>query len=333
METTERQASSPKRREARLRCAVIAAAGALAAFVLLSGCAGSPEMIAPEQAPAPNPPLIRELAEETEAAYRVTEGVFASRYGCEVTYEEYHPDREARSAVVVIGHGFMRNLQQIRGWAELWASRGFRVGVIDFCNSSWFDGRHDRNAEDLRALADRMLAGGAGTQTGVIYAGHSAGGLSAWLAARRDGRTVAYLGLDAVDSDNLVAETQAATLESRPARAQPLPALFLFGEPSRCNAGNNMVESVRGVPGVSMFAVELAGHCDFEYPTDERCYSLCRKVEPERVARRLTTTIRGLATGWLLLHAGTPEERRHMRAEMRGVLTALGQGGNISHLD
>lgn len=55
---------------------------------------------------------------------------------------------------VLLGHGFLRDLRSMRGWAEHWASHGVRTAVVGFCNSTPFDGRHDRNALDLRAVDD-----------------------------------------------------------------------------------------------------------------------------------------------------------------------------------
>jgi hypothetical protein len=90
----------------------------------------------------------------------------------------------------------------------------------------------------------------------VLYAGFSAGGLAAYLAAGSDPRASAYLGLDAVDSGGLALARNA---DFR------VPALFLMGEPSSCNAKNN-------------------GH--FLDPYDPRTESVCGKVLPPEAAAR-----------------------------------------------
>jgi pimeloyl-ACP methyl ester carboxylesterase len=205
-----------------------------------------------------------------------------------VTYELYEPGTsEPGAPLIVIAHGFMRDLTAMRGWAEHWSARGHRTVAVSFCNSSWLNGRHDRNAEDLAAVADLLTSPG----TPVLYAGFSAGGLAALLAASADPDAVGYLGLDPVDSGGLASGI--LTLD--------VPGLYLYGEPSSCNADSNMVAAMPDTTGPAArlaLRVPFATHCDFESPYDEACSRICGSVEPEAVETEIRATIKSLATAW-----------------------------------
>jgi dienelactone hydrolase len=173
----------------------------------------------------------------------------------------------------------------MRGWAARWASFGVPTAVLSFCNSTPFNGRHDRNAEDMRALAAALHAGP------VMYAGFSAGGLAAYLAACSDPRAVAYLGLDAVDSRGMAL---ARTQDLR------LPALFLLAEPSPCNAKNNMIPAIPAREGVRALRLRYATHGHFLDPYDPRVESLCGRVVPQEASEEIIRDARALATAWIL---------------------------------
>jgi pimeloyl-ACP methyl ester carboxylesterase len=210
--------------------------------------------------------------------------------------------------MVLLGHGFMRDLTHMRGWAQLWASYGVPTAIMSFCNSSFAAGHHDRNAEDMAALAAELHNGP------VIYAGFSAGGLAALIAASRDPRAAGYLGLDPVDSGGLAA----------PAAARlALPALFLEGEPSSCNAQGNMAPIVPARRGAGVAAVRVlhSVHCMFEDPSDAACASVCGSVEPEDARRDVSDTIHAIATAWILHAAG-------IDTQAGGVLDSLWAGGD-----
>jgi dienelactone hydrolase len=155
-------------------------------------------------------------------------------------------------------------------------------------NSTWFNGRHERNAVDLQLLSQRLHQGP------VLYAGYSAGGLAAFLAAAHDKRATAYLGLDAVDSGGLAVDTRDRLA---------VPSLFLLAEVSSCNARNNIQEAVPDRPGVRTVRVPHATHCHFENPTDTACESLCGRVEPPEAEERIVAGLRSLATAWVLEQA------------------------------
>jgi len=163
------------------------------------------------------------------------------------------------------------------------------TAVLTFRNSTPFAGHHDRNAEDMVALAHALTKGP------VVYAGFSAGGLSAYLAAASDPRAVAFLGLDAVDSGGLA-------LAAEPQFA--VPALFLMGESTSCNAKNNMLPAIPGRDGVTALRVRDALHCYFQDPWNDACEAVCGKVVPAEAAELIAETIRTLATAWVLERTG-----------------------------
>jgi pimeloyl-ACP methyl ester carboxylesterase len=210
-------------------------------------------------------------------------GTIASEFGCKLDYEYYEAGQNDAAVTVILAHGFMRDLSSMRGWAQHWVSQDIATVIVSFCNSNLFNGHHQRNAADLIALRSHLKL------EPVIYAGFSAGGLAAYLAALQDEETIAYLGLDAVDSGQL------AIKQSKPLS---VPALFLLANPSACNANNNMLDTVdRHEYALSKF--EGATHCHFESPYDKRCGWVCgRSTTEETVA--IQADIMSQATHWVL---------------------------------
>jgi pimeloyl-ACP methyl ester carboxylesterase len=237
------------------------------------------------------------FAAEGTDAYEVQAGSMTGMYGRLVSYEVYRPAKRRSDAMAILGHGFGRDLTHMRGWARLWASRGLPTAVLSLPNSGPFAGNHDRNAADMKAAAALLHKGP------VIYAGFSAGGLASLVAASSDPRTIGWLGLDPVDSAGLAAPA---------ARALPVPALFLLGEPSSCNAGNNMLPVIPARPHVGAARVLHTVHCLFEDPTDSACFAVCGSVEPAEASREIATTIRAIATAWVLDRAGIIGEGDHL---------------------
>ena len=134
------------------------------------------------------------------------------------------------------------------------ASWGLRVATPQLCHSSVLDTDHEVNGDDMVALADAL----AGTAP-VAYAGYSAGGLSALVAASSDTDSAALVGLDLVDSGSLGA-TYAPSVTA--------PTHGIVGTPSSCNTQNNGVPIVGSIAGALQGRVTEADHCDFEDPTD-----------------------------------------------------------------
>jgi len=211
-------------------------------------------------------------------------GQFSSAYGCEVVYELHGPVQKSEIPTVVLAHGFKRSRDTMRGWAQHWAELGIPSVLLDFCNATLINGHHQRNAEDMRALVGKL------NLDKVVYAGFSAGGLAAYLAALDDQAAVAYLGLDSVDSGDLAREAP---------RRLPVPALFLVGEPSICNAHGNFTPVFERWPNYNVVSVNGATHCHFELPYNNRCAWMCGRRTPEETSV-LQSEVKILATQWLL---------------------------------
>jgi pimeloyl-ACP methyl ester carboxylesterase len=283
-----------------MRGTIIVAAAVLLVFV---GCGTTRQV---DLAGMPQPTALeRELAGRGLVPFTVEPGERLGEYGRTIAFEVYRPAEVRTGAFVVLGHGFSSNLSAMRGWAERWASFGVPTAVLTFRNSTPFAGRHDRNAEDMVALAHALHEGP------VVYAGFSAGGLSAYLAAASDPRAVAFLGLDAVDSGGLA-------LSAKPGFT--VPALFLVGESTSCNAENNMLPAIPVRDGVAVLRVRDALHCYFQDPWNGACEAVCGKVVPAEAAERIAETIRMLATAWLL-------DRTGARPGAGAMVTAAAAGG------
>jgi pimeloyl-ACP methyl ester carboxylesterase len=281
-------------------------AAALAVGLLSASCASVSTVPAAELVP-PLGGAARSLALPGGSPFALRSGTVEGEHGCTLSYETYLPEPRRSDCMVMLAHGFMRDLGSMRGWAAHWASHGVAVTVVSFCNSRLTGGHHDWNADDLAAVARKIHSGP------VMYAGFSAGALAAFLAAASDERAVAYLGLDAVDSGELASPASAAFR---------LPALFLLGEPSPCNAEANFVPAIPTGSGVAALRVAHATHCHFENPYDPRCECVCGRVEPAEAAERIVETIRSLATAWVV-------ERTTGSQEAAGVLASAlsGEGG------
>ncbi len=259
---------------------------ALALAALLTACAPTVRTQVPPEATVPAHDAA--FARPGPVAWSVAEGTLRSATGCTVAYEVLEPVTPA-DATVVWTHGFLRDGASMRGWGELAASHGLRSVVVSTCASSPFAGRHDRNADDLRAVADAVV----GPDAPVLYAGFSAGGLASLLAAADDPRTVGVLGLDAVDSGGL----------AEGALGLAIPALFLAGDPSSCNAQGNLLPVAERLAEARVVPVPYATHGDFELPHDPLVDRLCGRAEPAEAREALRTAIRGVAIGWLLERA------------------------------
>lgn len=180
--------------------------------------------------------------------------------GCQLAYTLFSPAGATSAPLVILGHGFSRGQAQMAGIARHIASFGSRVATPQFCHSSAFDTDHPQNGRDAAALGQALAAG-----SDVLYAGQSAGGLAAVLAASLDANAVAILGLDLVDADGLAASTAAN---------MAMPVFAMVGEPAQCNSNNNGVAVVQGA---QQWAARVTGatHCDFEDPTNGLCTAFC----------------------------------------------------------
>ena len=222
-------------------------------------------------------------------SYSGLEGKMVSTTGCQVEYTYFRPTDGAREVLVMLGHGFLRSRKRMERLAQHLASWGLSVVNVEFCNSKLWAGNHDRNGADMVALAQKLNAGD------VIYAGFSAGGLAAMVAADMDNGALAYFGLDMVDHKGL---------GKKIAPNLTVPFFGLSAAPSACNAKNNGLDSYALAPESKLFEVEDSSHCHFEFPVDGKCSFVCGKGEKRFSRETIQQTIAGLATAFLLWQTG-----------------------------
>lgn len=233
-------------------------------------------------------------------------GSLRSGSGCRIDTRLYSPERPRTDGLVVLGHGFLRSQGRMVGLAEALAAAGVPTVTLDFCNSRPWDGRHVQNGRDMRRVADELDA------QRVIYAGFSAGGLSALVAAWGDPRAVGVLTLDLVDERGL-GEGLARTLH--------VPLLGLQGEPAPCNARANGLKVLAASPRAQVVAVANASHCDFESPTDWLCESICGRPDTGSEARRREVIARSVALTLELLGIEAPTTVALPPARGQGALS------------
>ena len=244
---------SPLRRTARGLCSVL--------LLLLVGCSGLDRRPDADASKAARP-----------TGVTVTAGRHPSATGCPLDYRIYRSAATSDSGDwVILAHGFLRGQQRLHDLAARLAKDGVPVATLDFCNQKPWAGRHVQNARDMQALARHL-----GAQR-VVYAGFSAGGLAALLAARADPQALGVVTLDLVDTQGLGV---------RAARELHKPLLALVGEPTNCNAQGNG-EAVYAFAGRARVRhIAGAGHCDFESPTDTFCKLVCTDPDGQERSHR-----------------------------------------------
>lgn len=230
------------------------------ACLVLAGCFGGVMHEAPGRVGASQPGSAAGMTPEV----RIDWGQAESATGCALDYAWYRPASAKPGELVVLAHGFLRDKARLAGLARALAEAGISVVTVDFCNTRLWSGNHARNGFDLMAVADRLEA------RRLVYAGFSAGGLAALVAARNDPRTLGVLTLDLVDAQEL---------GRLMVREFDRPVIGLFGEPASCNADNNGLATLAAARQARIERIAGASHCDFEAPTDWLCRALC---EPDR---------------------------------------------------
>lgn len=177
---------------------------------------------------------------------------------------------------VVVAHGFARSADELTGWGEHFASHGFIVAVPSFPNPLSPD--HVANGTTIVELlawlrTSAPMAANVDQTSGAI-AGHSAGGLSAFLAAAQSPPGLsALIGLDPVDANGLAAAA---------APMIGVPTAVLVAEPSACNSQGNSSTLWPGINTMGSWTARIVGstHCDGENPSNRLCAIGCGGDNP-----------------------------------------------------
>ncbi|MBL8912451.1 MAG: hypothetical protein JNM17_17295 [Archangium sp.] len=181
----------------------------------------------------------------------------------------YRPAGSGPFGLVAIGHGFQNSKDNHEVLARALASRGIVVVVPQFpllialqCAST----DHARNSRILLAAVDQIVSAGGIDTARIGIAGHSAGGLSAFLAASQRS-FAAVLLFDAVDQNNL--GSAAVPMVTAPVLAVSAPS-------SQCNSSNNSAAWFTGLTGLKgTIRVVGASHCEPQDPVSPTCSGAC----------------------------------------------------------
>jgi pimeloyl-ACP methyl ester carboxylesterase len=236
---------------------------------------------------------------------------------CYVSYSVFTPTGAPTAPTVVLTHGFSRTSSAFADLAAHIASWGLTVATPTMCHSTPLDSDPPLDAAEM--IDFKAMIGA----TNVIWAGHSAGGLRSVLAANLDPQTVAVLGLDLTDGDDLA-------VDAAPSLTVPLNGLV--GEAGMCNSDGNGVNVYLAAAGSNAVRVAEADHCDFEDPTDWMCTLLCEADNSQFTTDEVKATIRGMATAYLVWQAGLDASGEDWWTPGHPAYDSLAGSGAISAL-
>jgi len=174
----------------------------------------------------------------------------------EIRYLHHAPESRATQRVI-IAHGFLRSPETMDYLSTALAKAGCETASIDLKRSKPWNGRHAENAQDMIALRQSL-----GWES-VVYAGFSAGGLSALLAAADDPACHGVLLLDPVEHGKLGINAAARV---------KVPVLAILGQPGPGNAQGNAAPMLAAIPQARTIEIKSATHCDFETSPSIACH-------------------------------------------------------------
>ena len=222
-----------------------------------------------------------------------------------MSFAVYSPAGVVNPPVTVLGHGFARGPETMSGWADHLASWGVEVLLPTLCHYNILAGvDHEMNGQNMIELAQHH------TTEEVAYAGHSAGGLAAIIAASLDENSLGVLGLDATDTEG--APGVPDFIGQQYADSVAGTGFSVRGEPSSCNSNSNGLALFDMMNEAYVVKIDQADHCDFENPTDFMCEVSCENtqatVSDEEVRSLIMTfgtsailTLTGLnSDGWII---------------------------------
>jgi pimeloyl-ACP methyl ester carboxylesterase len=198
----------------------------------------------------------------------------------QIQYSLHSPETPARQHVI-LAHGFLRNPQTMDHLAEAFAKNGIETACIKLKRSTLWNGHHAENARDMIALRESL------GWKNVTYAGFSAGGLSALVAAAEDPSCTKLILLDPVDHASLGMDAAAKIR---------IPAIAILGQPGPGNANRNAAAMLASIRGCRIVEIKAATHCDFEARPSALCHQLTgSKPDATRTAKVHKTLLRETA--------------------------------------
>jgi pimeloyl-ACP methyl ester carboxylesterase len=169
-----------------------------------------------------------------------------------------------RGPAIMILHGFMSSKDHHKDTAEMLAQSGFIVIVPDLTYDLWTS-NHAERALDVQFLLDRLRQGAyTHPPDRIALVGHSAGGLTALLAA--SGQSVSALVLlDPVVSAGRPG-TRTRAISDLELQRISVPVLVVEGAPHACNNYRDRGFEMMPLLGASVkerIVLLDASHCDF----------------------------------------------------------------------
>jgi hypothetical protein len=240
------------------------------------------------------------LARVSVTNFERVQGQLDSRHGGIVTFLYWKQELEPRGRVA-LAHGFLRQAVNMAGWGDFFAGMGYEVVIPNFIHSSLLGGNHDKNAQDLRDVADFLWPG-----QPRVYGGFSAGGLASIMAAATDRLAQGWFGLDPVDVNEMAKEPIKLLL------TRNMPNLQFFAQASSCNAQLSFYKTWTQVVNSQSNVVLTTGtvHHAFENPYDPSIDSLCGKIIPRESVDALHAWLKVRLAIWLkALPQGRASER------------------------
>lgn len=192
-----------------------------------------------------------------------------------VTVDQYVPAGPGPFPVIALGHGFSLGKSSMGTLATTLRDDGFVVVVPQFPTVSTNSTLH---SQMMLASVDWVVDAGIANPNALGLGGHSAGALSAWLAAaQRQTQTRAVVLLDPLDDTSLGAAQAANVLA---------PTVWVFAPPSMsCNSNNNSAPWFTPKPGrKTRLNVVGATACDPADPVPASCGLTCGAPAPNRAA-------------------------------------------------
>jgi len=194
----------------------------------------------------------------------------------------YLPPTHKSAPVVLLAHGFTQNKRYHANQGRQLAAAGYVVLVPSLQRFA----DHPGHARDLISLLDWVTRQntdissrlfGRANASRAAACGHSAGGLSALLAAAADKRFRALVLLDAVDSNGLGAKAAAKIA---------IPSLSVCAEPSAWNANGSPEKLAAALPQPKQL-VKIAGanHLEAQDPANKLGEPVLGRVNPQRQQR------------------------------------------------
>lgn len=233
--------------------------------------------------------LFADFSEVGPYEVEITTSVITLPNGDETQYRIFLPNNLIDAPHVILAHGFVGSQDFLFELSKHFSSWGLKVATIDLINSNLLNNNPLKDAEDLVYLSNEVFGGGE-----VIYAGYSSGGLRALISTSLDSNSIAYLGLDIVNSEGLAEYYIQNNL---------IPFYGLVGEPSVCNSQGNSVDVFSLASNSQLLRITEADHCDFQNPASSLCALLCQIDNMDFSSDQINIVLKNLSTSFLVWQA------------------------------